>query len=248
VLTDTITIEPRYCGPPVSGNGGWTAGSVAAHLPGVVEVTLRLPPPLNTRLAIATAEDGRVTATGPGGVVAEARTVAPIADFVVPDVSLEQAVRADDRSAPAFVHHPFPTCFVCGPDRAPDDGLCLFPGPVPETEGVVASPWTPHRSLAGPDGALDRRSVWAALDCPGWLAHTAAGRPRVRGVFAVLGRFAVEIHETPVIGQDYVVLGCTGEPDGRKLPAHTAVVDPAAGSVLAVGRSLWIEADPRAFT
>jgi hypothetical protein len=32
---------------------------------------------------------------------------------------------------PLSQSHPFPTCFTCGPDRAPGDGLRIFPGPLP---------------------------------------------------------------------------------------------------------------------
>ena len=45
------TIDPRFNGPPGSGNGGYTCGLVAGLLGGPAEVTLRLPPPLGTPLA-----------------------------------------------------------------------------------------------------------------------------------------------------------------------------------------------------
>ena len=44
------------------------------------------------------------------------------------------------------------------------------------------------------------------------------------------------------------MIGWAGEPDGRKLPAQTAIVDPETGPVMAVGVSTWIEVDPAAFT
>ena len=47
-----MIIESRYKGPPTSGNGGWTAGTVAALIDGPAEVTLRTPPPLETPLSV----------------------------------------------------------------------------------------------------------------------------------------------------------------------------------------------------
>jgi hypothetical protein len=240
-MTETITIDRRFCGPPSSGNGGWTAGTLAELAEGPVEVTLRLPPPLETSMTV-TVEDGVITATGPDGVVAEARPARPAAPTDVPVVTLAQAERAAAGFSAAVPDHVFPTCFVCGPDRDPGDGMCLYTGPVEGREGVVASPWVPHPSLADAAGDLDERAVWAALDCPGAFAHMVTGRT------CVLGRLTVDLRHRPVIGGEYVVIGWAGEPDGRKLPAQTAIVDPETGSVMAVGVSTWIEVDPAAFT
>ena len=47
-MTATLVVPHRFRGPARSGNGGWTAGVLAAYLPGdgPVTVTLRRPPPL----------------------------------------------------------------------------------------------------------------------------------------------------------------------------------------------------------
>ena len=239
--TDTITIDARYCGPPVSGNGGWAAGSLAEHIDGAAEVTLRRPPPLDRPLTISAEPDGRVTANDDAGLIMEARAVDGLGDLDLPAVTLAQATEAEDPTAAPYRDHPFPTCFVCGPDRSPGDGLRLHPGPVTGVAGLVATTWTPSASLAGTDDRLDRRAVWAALDCPGGLAHIFDGR------LCVLGRLSVDIRSLPEIGTDYVVTGCAGEPEKRKLPAQTAIVDSRTGSALAVGRSTWIEVDPSTF-
>ena len=56
-----MIIEPRFNGPAESGNGGYTAGLVAAALDadhvGAV-VTLRVPPPLATPLQVTRADGG----------------------------------------------------------------------------------------------------------------------------------------------------------------------------------------------
>ena len=42
----TIRIERRFRGPPNSGNGGYSAGRLAAFIDGSAAVTLHMPPPL----------------------------------------------------------------------------------------------------------------------------------------------------------------------------------------------------------
>lgn len=238
---ETITIDRRFCGPPVSGNGGWTAGAVAELLDGSAEVTLRRPPPLDTPMTVARPTADTVVVSTADGIVAEARATDRVPDVAVPLVSNDDASTAGEAFLGAIGDHPFPTCFVCGPDRTPGDGLRLFPGPVAGRPGIVAGTWTPAPSLAGRDGALDRRAVWAALDCPGGLAHMLAERP------CVLGRIAVGLRTLPEIGTRYTVIGWSDPPDGRKLPAHTAIVDRDDGTVLAVASSTWIEVDPADF-
>ena len=51
-MTGSLVIAPRFCGPPDSGNGGYVCGLIAGYLDGPAEVTLRLPPPLETPLAV----------------------------------------------------------------------------------------------------------------------------------------------------------------------------------------------------
>ncbi len=58
----SLVIDARHNGPPGSGNGGWTSGLVAravGPVNGLVEITLRKPPPLETALTVTPAEDGR---------------------------------------------------------------------------------------------------------------------------------------------------------------------------------------------
>jgi hypothetical protein len=153
--------------------------------------------------------------------------VAPVdgIDTVVPPVSLEEAVRAAEGYA-GFVEHPFPTCYVCGPER--DDGLRIFPGPL--DDGTTAAPWTV------PADATEA-TVWAALDCPGGWAVIVAGRPYV------LGRIAVEIHRVPVPGQVCVVRGALAESRGRKALVYTTLYGPD-GTELARARATWLSVRP----
>jgi hypothetical protein len=217
-----MVIGARYNGPPGSGNGGYTAGLVAAHTPWEVpEVTLRLPPPLETELAVVV-EGELARVTGPdGAVVAEARPGK--VDDPVPGVDHAAAVAASAHFT-GFTNHPFPTCFVCGPRRPAEDGLKIFPGRL--ADGRTAAPFQVPDEMS-PD------LIWAALDCPGGWAVPLEGRP------FVLGRCAVWIDALPGPGDACVVMGEMTGQDGRKAFARSTLYGPA-GDVLAVSKSTWI--------
>jgi hypothetical protein len=218
-----MRIPARFNGPPGSGNGGWSAGlfAVAAGFRAggrPVEVTLRLPPPLETELTYAA---GEVLAPD-GALVAQVKTGADAGVGVEP-VGVQEAVRVSG-SYPGFSVHPFPTCFVCGPDRPGKDGLDIFPGPV--ADGRTAAPWTVG-------SMVDIPTVWAALDCPGGWTALQNGRTYV------LGRIAVAVEALPTVGSTCVVVGAARETAGRKATVDTALYGPG-GTRLAVARATWI--------
>jgi len=216
-----IVIERRYRGPDESGNGGYSAGRFAlAHGGDVVEVTLRLPPPLETPLELA---DGRVLAGGE--VVAEVRDAE--LGVAAPDhVSFGDAAAA----ASPDLGSPFPNCFVCGHARG-DDGLHIHAGQV-EDRPVYAAPWTVG------DDTVGAEFVWAALDCPGAYATGVPGRGTV-----VLGQLTARVDRVPDAGEECVVVARHLGSDGRKHGALTALFT-ASGELLGLARALWIE--PRA--
>ncbi|MEU4162747.1 hypothetical protein [Actinoplanes sp. NPDC026670] len=218
-----MQIPARFNGPPGSGNGGWCSGVFAAaagaRIGGPpVQVTLRVPPPLDTALEFAE-----------GSVRAGDTLVAEVAEAVdagvpVPPVRLADAVTAS-KDYPGFAAHPFPGCFVCGPDRAPGDGLRIFPGPLPG--GRTAAPWTV------PDDVV-AETMWAALDCPGgWTAIGPAGRPYV------LGRIAAAVTALPAPGDECVIVGALAETSGRKAVVDSSVYGPD-GRHLAQARATWL--------
>ncbi|MEU7610496.1 hypothetical protein [Micromonospora sp. NPDC049204] len=213
-----MRIESRYNGPPGSGNGGWSAGVFAAEAGGTgpVEVTLRRPPPLDTELILT---DGEVRDPA-GELVAEVRP-AGVVDVVVPPVDLDTAVAAATRY-PGLVEHPFPGCYVCGPQRA--DGLRIFPGRLPD--GRTAAPFRAPERVSAP-------TVWAALDCPGGWTVLAPGRPYL------LGRIAAVVTALPGPGDDCVVTGALLDVDGRKALVHTSLYGPD-GALLGAARATWI--------
>lgn len=225
-----VQIAARYMGPPSSANGGYACGVVAEAVAGVAaRVSLRHPPPLDVPLTRTRADDGTVILADGDRVIAHGApaelTVAP------PDPPpLAVAVAAAERSR-AHVDHPFPTCFVCGSARG-RDGLRIFPGAV-EGGDVVAAPWVPADDLAT-DGVLDRRVVWAALDCPsGWACHTE--RP------SVLAAMTAHVLRDVRPGEEHIVTGWPLTRDGGRKRTAGSAIHRVDGTPVAVAEALWIE-------
>jgi hypothetical protein len=236
-MTATVVIDARFRGPPASANGGYACALLARELDGPVEVTLRAPPPLGTPLAVRRRDDGAELLDGEA-LVATAR---PASVAVAPPgpVSLDEARRAASRY-PWRDDHPYPTCFVCGPERAPGDGLGIFPGPV-DDGSRYAAPWTPDPSLAGADGAVRDEYVWAALDCPSGIVTDLLGDlGRI-----LLGRMAADLRVPVAAGRPHVVQAWPVGRDGRKLSTASALWT-ADGRLCAVARATWIETRPGA--
>jgi hypothetical protein len=228
-----MLIASRFCGPPRSGNGGYVAGVLAAHLPpGPAAVRLKAPPPLETELHVeATREIARMF--DGTSVIAEARPTELDMDVPAPP-SFEEAVQVS-KSFSGFHHHPFPGCFVCGPARAEGDGLRIFPG-VMESRGALFAPWVPDASLADETGHVDPAFVWAALDCTGVFAFPVASG----GCVLVLGELAADIDGTITPGERCIAAGWSLGLDGRKRYAGSAVYA-ADGRTLALARAVWID-------
>jgi hypothetical protein len=230
-----VTIPSRFCGPPGTGNGGWVAGTLATVLDtDAAQVTLRAPAPLDTALVVDRDDAGtRAWLFHDGNVVAEAVAASPLVvppPFVPVDVAAATAARFP--AGPP--DHPFPGCFVCGPDRAPGDGLRVLSGPIPGRPGVVAAVFTPPAWLAGPDGAVRTEAVWAALDCPSAWPFLGDGAA------AVLGRITARVGGPVVAERTYVVVGRADRADGRKRFGTSALYD-AGGALVATASATWIE-------
>lgn len=244
-----LVIPQRFCGPPTSGNGGYTAGSLAtllladrAGLGVPVEVSLRRPPPLDRPMpVVVNTAAGTASATDQELPVATATVVEaelPVVTAVPPEVA-----RAAAADYPGLRTHPFPTCVVCGTGRAPGDGLRVFAGPVPSPDdAVVAATWTPTPSLALPEdpGHTAAALAWAALDCPGAWAADFGERAMV------LARMRAVVHALPRVGEEYVVVGRAGASQGRKTISFTSLYDDLGGLV-GTAEHLWITVDPATF-
>lgn len=252
-IPEQLVVPRRFCGPPDSGNGGWTAGSLATHLTRdspdnradgwpTFEVSLRRPPPLDSPMSL-TEEDGVTSAFFDGALVASARRVETTLAGVDP-VSHDEAKAAEATYA-GHTFHPFPTCFACGTGRDEGDGLRIFPGVVSGQR--VAATWQPDPSLVEDfhtyvDDAA-RTSVaatWAALDCVGGWAGDLTER------LMVLGRMTARIDTLPVIGEDHVVVGTRLGTEGRKTFTAATLYD-ADSRIVATAEHVWIAVDPAVF-
>jgi hypothetical protein len=218
-----LVIDRHFRGPTDSANGGYTCGVLASLFHGPVEVTLRLPPPLDRPLELDIDAGRRSLELRDGdALVAEAEPT----DL---DLELPEPVAFDEAAAAALPEGDkqsvFPECFVCGWARS--DGLGIYAGPV-EGRDVVAAPWTPHPDHAAPE------FVWAALDCPG--AYAVHGGERG---MPVLGRLAAKVEHLPHAGEPCVVMAWPLGDEGRKLYAGTVLFG-EDGRVLGSARATWI--------
>jgi hypothetical protein len=214
-----LIIESRFNGPPGTGNGGYTAGLIATELAwqSPVQVTLKVPPPLDTPLAVT--EGGEVYA---GEQLIAQALPAELAAAPAAYVSYEEAEHAS-AAYPGFTDHPFPTCFVCGPARAGGDGLRIFPGPLASDR--TAAPWQVPDQVSAP-------IIWAALDCPGGWAVLGPGRPYL------LGRMVAELRQPPAPATACVVVGEVVATEGRKAWVRTSLYHER--KLLARAEATWI--------
>ena len=158
-----------------------------------------------------------------------------LADAAIDPVDPDEA-RAAESSYRGLSNHPFPGCFVCGPENS--EGLQLRPGPL--GDGRTACTWTPAADLAAPDGLIDPVYLWSALDCPGGWSIDLDGRP------SVLGQMTACIDARPTPGDPCLIMGRLLSEDGRKTHTATTLYDPD-GRVLARAHHTWILVDPTLF-
>ncbi len=207
----------------------------ARWIEGPAEVTLRVPPPLGRGLTVNRADE-RVSLLDGETVVAEAQPASVDLKLPAP-VSSAEAQSASERY-PWRDKHPYPTCFVCGPEREQGDGLCIFPGPV-EGRPLYAAPWTPDLSLADESGHVRDEFVWGALDCPSGIVTNL-----LDGVgLLLLGRLAADIMQPVTAGDPHVVQAWIVSRDGRKLNTASALFT-RDGMACAIARAVWIEVSP----
>jgi hypothetical protein len=216
-----ITFPYRYRGPLTSANGGYACGRIAAFVDAdEVEVTLRLPPPLDRSVSVERL-DGHVRVLDGEAIVAEARP-SPVEVASPAAVSVADADEARERYLREWTPE-FRECYVCG---VRDDGLEVRVGLVAGREPLHAAPVALLES--GPE------FVWAAIDCPGAYAVGAQGRGDI-----VLGRMTARVDRVPDAGEVCVVASWPLGEDGRKIYAGTALFA-ADGELLALARQTWI--------
>jgi hypothetical protein len=230
-MSETLVIPAEFNGPMESGNGGYSAGAVAAFLDGPAAVSLRSPVPLDRRLDVVV-EDGVARALDGETLVAEAETARGF-EVAVPEPAGPAQAREGAARYRGLADGPFSRCFVCG--RARGDALEVFAGPV-EGREVVASPWTPPAWTGGDDGFVRPEIVWAVLDCPTYFAAYAGEE----GTIAFLARLTARLDAPVRVREEHVVMAWPIDADGRKRRAGVAVIS-ADGEVLAKAEALLIE-------
>lgn len=228
----SLSVGSRFAGPPGVGNGGYSCGRFARLVDGPAEVTLRRPVPLERGLEVRPGEKGTIEVTDRGALVAEVRAIGPLSEIEPPlRPSVAEALECSTRSAFLGPMHPFPSCFVCGPEHA--DGLRLHPGPIGEDPGVQVALLRPP-SVVAEYGAVAPEIVWAALDCP----SLPATRMRA-GIPHLLARLSAERLAPVPAHEPSVVVGWQLGVEGRKLHSACAVLSPE-GEILARARALWV--------
>lgn len=230
-ILDRFTIDRRFCGPDDSGNGGYVCGKLGQYLEGAVEVRLKLPPPLETPLEVIRSAENLIELFHGEELIAEAKTTT--LDLTVPSAPTWEEATAASRHYLGFQDHKYPHCFVCGPQRQPGDGLCIYPGKVPG-KNLVAAPWIPDPSL-GETGLVRPEIIWASLDCPG-----AFGFLKEEFTLILLGTLTVEIKRRVQVGERLVVIGWRIAQEGRKNFVGSALFN-GAGELCAQGKGVWIE-------
>src|SRR5215470_3900860 len=106
-MSSFIRIARRFCGPPDSGNGGYSSGTLASLLPGACECTLRKPIPLERELQTEVSTSSARLLDGDDLIIEAVQTKIDVVHHAA--TPFDQAERASSTS-PAFDNHPFPTC------------------------------------------------------------------------------------------------------------------------------------------
>ncbi|GAC1643684.1 MAG: hypothetical protein NVS9B15_00280 [Acidobacteriaceae bacterium] len=228
-----IVVPHRFCGPPQSGNGGYTCGLLAQALPDVaaVECTIRRPIPLDTELRVDVTQSVSRLFDGED-VVIEATPK----DFEVNPPRATSFVEAQS-ATPAFFEHPFPTCFVCGPERHEHDGLEIFPASSvaqPGFANLYSAVWIPADEFGDDNGNVRCEFIWAAMDCP---TGFAAGFPYTGKL--VTGRLALKLLKPLQTGSHCVVQSWSLGEDGRKCHAAAALRN-ESNVLVALAKATWI--------
>jgi len=188
-VDDTLIIKAGFNGPRLSGNGGYVSGLLAERYnkafggDGAVEITLRAPIPIETRMNLVR-EDAAITMRDGDTLICEAR-VGKVDHLDPPKPPSDwNAVLHQDAVGGCGEGSDFQWCLVCGRSRGVGDGLRVFGSH--SGSGTSLSCYVPHANHADGDGRIRPEFLWGTLDCPGaWAAQD----PDDPGVL-VLSKFA----------------------------------------------------------
>jgi hypothetical protein len=226
-MNEVVVISRRYRGPPDSANGGYACGILAKRVQGDARVRLMVPPPLDVPMSIRESSVGQFELTNDAQLVA-AGTAADCNAQIPDAVSYDVAARAAGNFS-WHREHPFPTCFVCGPQRQHGDGLCIFPGRVADHQ-VVAAPWIPDASVCDDAGRVH-------FECPSWFGLLEF---EPDATFGLLGQLTARVARSPRMDERCVVIGWSRGRAGRKLHGSAALYT-SDGELLGNSEAVWIE-------
>lgn len=232
-MTEMMTIDGRFNGPPTYGNGGYVAGRMATLLAKKTTITtLRAPTPVDKQLNILNKVNMVQLLDGEQLLV----ETATLDDFVldIPAIrpSFDEA-KATEANYNSFESVGASRCFVCGTNR--HDGLRVFAGPLTNTDYVAAA-FQPADDMIA-DGVVEEAYIHAALDCPGYYAATGGN------CFALLGQMSTKIICPMTAGEKGVVLGWKISQETKKHKVGTALFG-EDGRTIAYSKALWIETKP----
>jgi hypothetical protein len=228
-----LEIPPRFCGPPDVANGGIVAGLLARGMKGPVEVALRAPVPLATPLDVV--EDGDARALVLDGREL-ARALPAKLELEVPAAPDRREVARRAGTCRALRTHPFPRDFVCGPERAPGDGLRILPGMLDGR--LAAALFDVDASLCGTDGIATPELHWAALDSSTSFPLLEPESARALEPL-VLGKLCVALEGRLHAGERALVIAWPLAREGRKLRAGGALFA-EDGARVAIARAVWV--------
>ena len=205
-----VLIPRRFNGPPASANGGYAAGLVARYIRGPAEVSLRLPPPLDTALALTRSDDERVLLCHREQLVAEgaagrdARRRAARASRPSPRRARRCAgIRGEapgTRSATAT-----------SAASAATTASGLHFGDLPGEPSMTAALLIADATIPHDDHGILPEIAWAALDCPSYVpALWSADVP------SLLAWMQAELHEPIPLGEPIVACGWPLERGGAQ--------------------------------
>jgi len=233
--SESLIIDSRFNGPPESGNGGYSCGSLGKLIGASAVVRLSIPPPLDTPMQVRTTTDG-VALFHKNEMVASAKAAVVDIDIPVPPDFI--GAEAASLRYRGFDAHFYPACFVCGPERVHGDGLRVFAGPVEGKGGpehMVAGTWIPDSSLLDESGKVAPEYIWSVLDCPG-----AYSFPEPETGTILLGEIAVSIKAPVSVAEKLIVIGWQINHQGRKHHTGTALFG-ESGHCCAVAYATWFE-------
>jgi len=227
----SVVIEQRFCGPAGCAHGGYLSGLLASHSARQQRIRLLQPVPLQTPLALVPGADDTLELKL--GERTMARCIPDAFDLEVPAAPGYLRALEASRNFIGFSRHAFPTCFVCGTQRARGDGLRIFAGALPGSD-LVAAGWMPDASLSDGGGKVRPEFMTAALDCPGYFAARADGVPML------LGEFTAHVDRCVHIDEPCSVIGWKIAASERKCEVGTALFDEDR-ELCARARGVWIE-------